>query len=100
MLLLPSPVATTRSSWAAENSQPVNSYHFYVEAGLPKTQILLWVYGEQLRTVLDHVVLAEYHCRYDWRNHKVHDIHDDVFYPTRFASSQGALLSLNPHDAL
>jgi hypothetical protein len=24
MLLLPSPVANTRSSWAAENSQPVN----------------------------------------------------------------------------
>src|SRR5215472_15569038 len=26
MLLLPSPVATTRSSWAAENAQPVNSF--------------------------------------------------------------------------
>jgi transposase InsO family protein len=25
----------------------LHSYHFYVEAGLPKTQILLWVYGEQ-----------------------------------------------------
>ena len=71
----------------------LHSYHFYVEAGVPKTQILLWVYGEQLRAVLDHVVLAEYHCRYDWRDHKVHDIHDGVFYPTRFASPQGALLS-------
>lgn len=78
----------------------LHSYHFYVEAGLPKTQILLWVYGEQLRAVLDHVVLAEYHCRYDWRDHKVHDIHDGVFYPTRFASPQGALLPLNPHEAL
>ena len=78
----------------------LHSYHFYVEAGVPKTQILLWVYGEQLRAVLDHVVLAEYHCRYDWRDHKVHDIHDGVFYPTRFASPQGALLSLNPHEAL
>ena len=71
----------------------LHSYHFYVEAGVPKTQILLWVYGEQLRAVLDHVVLAEYHCRYDWRDHNVHDIHDGVFYPTRFASPQGALLS-------
>jgi Winged helix-turn helix len=78
----------------------LHSYHFYVAAGLPKTQILLWVYGEQLRAVLDHVVLAEYHCRYDWRDHKVHDIHDGVFYPTRFASPQGALLPLNPHEAL
>jgi len=49
---------------------------------------------------LDHVVLAEYHCRYDWRDHKVKDIHDGVFYPTRFASPQGTLLPLNPHEAL
>ena len=52
----------------------LHSYHFYVEAGVPKTRILLWVYGEQLRAVLDHVVLAEYHCRYDWRTRKVQDI--------------------------
>jgi len=25
----------------------LHSYHFYVEEGLPKTQVLLWVYGEQ-----------------------------------------------------
>jgi hypothetical protein len=48
----------------------LHSYHFYVEAGLPKTRVLLWVYGEQLRAVLDHVVLAEYRCRYDWREHQ------------------------------
>lgn len=78
----------------------LHSYHFYVEAGLPKTQILLWVYGEQLRAVLDHVVLAEYHCRYDWREHKVKDIHGGVFYPTRFASPQGTLIPLNPQESL
>jgi hypothetical protein len=38
-------------------------YHFYVEEGLPKTHILLWVLGEQLRAVCENVVLAEYHCR-------------------------------------
>jgi len=78
----------------------LHSYHFYVEMGLPQTHVLLWVYGEQLRAVVDHVVLAEYHCRYDWRDHKVKDIHDGVFYPTRFASPQGALLPLNPQEAL
>ena len=41
----------------------LHSYHFYVEMGLPQTRVFLWVYGEQLRAVLDHVVLAEYHCR-------------------------------------
>jgi transposase InsO family protein len=78
----------------------LHSYHFYIEEGIPHTQVLLWVYGEQLRAVVDNVVLAEYHCRYDWRERKVKNIHDGVFYPTRFASPQGALLPLNPQEAL
>jgi len=78
----------------------LQSYHFYVEAGLPKTRVLLWVYGEQLRAVLDHIVLAAYQCHYDWRDHKVKDIHDGVFFSTRFASPQGALIPLTPHESL
>lgn len=78
----------------------LHSYHFYVEQGVPHTQVLLWVYGEQLRAVLDNVVLAEYHCRYDWRTRKVTEIRDGVFYPTRFASPQGTLIPLNPQESL
>jgi hypothetical protein len=62
--------------------------------------VLLWVYGEQLRAVFDNVVLAEYHCRYDWREQKVTDIRDGVFYSTRFASPQGTLIPLNPQESL
>src|SRR6266849_7841319 len=78
----------------------LHSYHFYIEEGLPKTRVLLWVYGEQLRAVLDNVVLAEYHCRYDWRTRQVTDIHDGVLYATRFASPQTSLLPLNAHETL
>jgi transposase len=78
----------------------LHSYHFYVEQGVPQTQVLLWVYGEQLRAVLDNVVLAEYHCRYDWRTHKVTELRDGVFFPTRFASPQGTLIPLNPQESL
>ena len=78
----------------------LHSYHFYVEQGVPQTQVLLWVYGEQLRAVLDNVVLAEYHCRYDWRTHKVTALRDGVFCPTRFASPQGTLIPLNPQESL
>ena len=78
----------------------LHSYHFYVESGVPKTQVLLWVYGEQLRAVLDNVVLAEYHCRYDWRERKVTDLCDGVFYSTRFVSPQGTLIPLNPQESL
>jgi len=78
----------------------LHSYHFYVEAGLPKTQVLLWVYGQELRAVFDTVVVAEYHCHYHLRDGKVTDIRDGRFPPTRFASPQGTLLPLNPHEAL
>jgi hypothetical protein len=44
--------------------------------------------------VLDNVVLAEYHCRYDGRARKVTDIRDGVFFSTRFASPQGTSLNL------
>jgi transposase InsO family protein len=34
----------------------LHCYHFYVEEGLPKTQVLRWVYGEQVRAIFEHVV--------------------------------------------
>jgi hypothetical protein len=34
----------------------LHSYHFSVEEGLPQTQGLLWVAGEQLRAVCENVV--------------------------------------------
>jgi transposase InsO family protein len=78
----------------------LHSYHFYVEEGLPQTQVLLWVSGERLHAAFENVVLAEYHCRYDWRNRQVTDIGAGVFYPTRFASPQGRLIPLTPQDAV
>ena len=74
----------------------LHSYHFYVEEGLPKTRVLLWVYGHELRAVHETVVLAEYYCRYDQRDRKVKDIRDGRFYPTDFASKQGSLIPLKP----
>jgi hypothetical protein len=62
--------------------------------------VLLWVSGESLRAAFENVVLAEYHCRYDWRDHKVTDIHGGVFYPTRFASPQGTLIPVTPQESL
>jgi hypothetical protein len=78
----------------------LHSYHFYVEEGLPQTQVLLWVSGEQLRAAFDHMILAEYHCRYDWRDRKVKDIRQGVWYPTRFASPQGTLIPLTSQDSM
>jgi len=78
----------------------LHSYHFHVEAGLPHTQVLLWVAGTQLRAAFEHVILAEYYCRYDWRDRRVKDVRQAGFHPTRFASLQGTLLPLTPQDSL
>jgi len=67
---------------------------------VPQTQVLLWVSGEQWRAAFENVVLAEYRCRYDWRDHQVKDIHSGVFYPTCFVSPQGTLILFTPQDSL
>jgi len=74
--------------------------HFYGEAGLPQTQVLLCMYGQELRAVFATVVLATYHCRYDLRDRKVTDIRAGHFPATRFAAAQGTRLPLKPHEAL
>jgi hypothetical protein len=88
------PRTTNRYGWVT-----LHSYHFYVEEGLPQTQVLLWVSSEQLRAAFDNVILAAYHCRYDWRDRQVKEIRQGVFYHTRFASPQGTLIPLTPQDS-
>jgi hypothetical protein len=34
-----------------------------MEEGLPRTQVLLWVAGEQVRALFENVIPAEYRCR-------------------------------------
>jgi Homeodomain-like domain/Integrase core domain len=78
----------------------LHSYHFYVEEGLPQTQVLLWVAGTHLRAMFEGVVLAEYHCHYDWRDRHVTRIGAGAFYATRFASPQRQLIPLTPADSV
>jgi transposase InsO family protein len=79
----------------------LHSYHFYVDQGLPQKQVLLWVYGQELRAVGEHALLAEYHCHYDLREGKVTDIRVSQFYPSPFAScqEQGSLIERNPLES-
>jgi transposase InsO family protein len=80
----------------------LHSYHFYVDQGLPQKQVLLWVYGQELRAVCEQVLVAEYHCHYDLREGKVKDIRISQFYPSPFAArqEQGALIERNPLESV
>jgi hypothetical protein len=71
-----------------------------VEAGLPKTQGVRWGYGHAVRAVFDHVLFADYPWRYALRERKGTDIREGRFPSTRFASTQGSLLPLNPQESL
>ena len=70
-----------------------------MEQGLPTTPVLLWLSGDQLRAVFDNVVIADYHCHHDWRSRHVTNIRDGVFYRTRYASPQGALIPFTPQES-
>ena len=76
----------------------LHSYHFYVDQGVPQTQVLLWVSGQELRAVFDNVLLAEYHCHYDCERARSKTSAIGRFTPTRFASSQGSLMPFNPQE--
>jgi transposase InsO family protein/transposase len=78
----------------------LHRYHFYVAEGVPQTQVLLWVYEDQLRAVVDSVVLAEYHCRYDGQARQVRDISHGTVYATRFTSPQGSLIPRKAEESL
>ena len=74
--------------------------HFYVAEGVPQTQVLLWVYEDQLRAVWDSLVLAEYHCRYDGPKRQVRDIRHGTFSATPLASPQGAFIPRKAEDSV
>ena len=62
--------------------------------------MLLWVYEEQLRAVVDSVVLADYHCHYDGHTRQVRDVRHGTVYATRFASPQGALMPRQAEESV
>ena len=75
--------------------------HFYVDQGLPQTPVLLWVAGEDLRAVYEHVLVAEYVCHYDLRTGTVTRLRLRQWYPSPFAArqAQGVLLERTPQES-
>jgi hypothetical protein len=78
----------------------LHSYHFDVEAGLPRIQVLLGVSGAQLRAVFESVLWAEYHGHDDGQPRQVTESRPAAFYPTRLASLQGTLTPVTPQNAV
>lgn len=75
---------------------------FYVDQGLAQQPLVLWVAGEELRAVYDHVLVAEYTCHDDLRTGTVTRLRLGQGYPRPFAArqAQGALRERPPQDSV
>ena len=58
------------------------------------------MYEDQLRAVVDSVVLAAYHCRYEGHTRHGRDIRHGIVSTTRFASPQGMLVPRHAEESL
>ena len=76
----------------------VRGAHLSIRSASVRTEVKD-VVARFVRAVFDNVVVAEYHCHDDWRSRHVTNIRDGVFYRTRYASSQGALLPITPQES-
>jgi hypothetical protein len=76
--------------------------HFYIDQGLTQTPVLLWVAGEELRAVYDHVLLAEYTCHYALRTGTVTRLRLGHWHFSPFAARQAqeVLLERTPQDSV
>jgi hypothetical protein len=72
-----------------------------VDQGLAQRPVPLWVIGEDLRAVYDHVLLAAYPCHDDLRTGTVTHLQCGQWYPSPFAGGQpqGTLLERTPQNS-
>ncbi len=73
----------------------LHNFYFYVEEGLPKSQVYLWVYQDRLRVEHNNVLLIEYECLYDEKNRKVQELTKPLTYEHKYISRQLKLFEIN-----
>jgi hypothetical protein len=80
----------------------LHRFHFYVDQGLAQMPVCLWVAGDDLRAVYDHVLVAEYACHYNLRTGTVTRLRLGQWYPSPFAARQapGTLVERTPQDSV
>lgn len=88
---------TNRSGCVTRHRSPC-----YVDQGLAQTPVVLWVAGEDLRAVYDHVLFAEYACHDDLRTGQVTRLRLGQWSPSPCAArqAQSALLERTPQASM
>ena len=75
----------------------LQNYYFYVEAGLGRRKVHLWVYQDRLRAEYKELPIAQYACKYEEKSRKIKQLSDPVHFQTRYASPQLFLFDMEEY---
>ena len=70
------------------------NFYFYVEDGLAKSQVYLWVYQNRLLAEHNKELLIEYECSYDDKTRKILKLSKPVIHKHKYISRQLKLFEL------
>jgi transposase InsO family protein len=66
----------------------VQRFYLYVEQGLSRKRVSIWIHEGHLHIEYQQTTLAQYHCKTDRRQQRLQKITDPTLYHTLFASPQ------------
>jgi transposase/transposase InsO family protein len=72
----------------------LHNFYFYVEDGLAKSQVYLWVYQNKVLAEYNKELLIEYECSYDEKKRKVQELSKPVLHKHKYTSKQLKLFEL------
>ncbi len=72
----------------------LHNFYFYIEYGLAKSQVYLWVYQNRFLAEHNKELLIEYECSYDEKKRKIQEINKPLIYKHKYTSKQLKLFEL------
>jgi len=75
----------------------LHNYYFYIEAGLGRKKVRLWVYKDRLRAEYEEVSLAQYTCTYNEKSRRIERLRDPVHFQTPYTSRQLFLFDMEAY---
>lgn len=73
----------------------LHTFYFYVEEGLPKNKVYIWIYQNKLRAEYNNELMIEYECFYDEKNRKIQKLTKPTIQEHQYTSKQLKLFDFN-----
>jgi putative transposase len=73
----------------------VQRFYIYVESGLSRQRVAIWIYEGELTIEYQQTLLARYQCDYDRKQEQLHALSQPILYTTAFRSPQLELIELD-----